>query len=207
MKPDWDRFLRRWTRSFTIARVESMKERTSPLPGAASGRKWRIRAPHIRPNPRRGATNATSIAVVKLARTPSDRRLAMRRVPSDTCVASARAKTSRSRRRTQCRCTRIALRKTLQGTTQAGCAQSTRWQRAGATPEEMDEVDPNQSQRRGTYEPPQVMVVYPNNSDERVAHRIADGRGPQRTESRERRLIRCSELRDHDSHDHREDRV
>ena len=55
-----------------------MKERTSPLPGAASGRKWRIRAPHIMPNPRRGATNAISIAVVKLERTPSDRRLAIR---------------------------------------------------------------------------------------------------------------------------------
>jgi catechol 2,3-dioxygenase-like lactoylglutathione lyase family enzyme len=26
--------------------MESMKEPTSPLPGAASGRKWRIRAPH-----------------------------------------------------------------------------------------------------------------------------------------------------------------
>ena len=96
VKPDRDRFLRRWTRSFTIARVESSKERSSP-PGAASGRKWRIRAPHIMPNPSRGATNATSIAVVKLARTPSDRRLATRRVSSDTCVASARVKTSCSK--------------------------------------------------------------------------------------------------------------
>ena len=45
--------------------------------------------------PRRGATNATSIAVVKIARTTSDRRLATRRTRSDTCVVVARAKTSR----------------------------------------------------------------------------------------------------------------
>jgi hypothetical protein len=71
VKPDRDRFLRRSTRSFTMARVESMKERTSLLPAAASGRKWRIRAPHIRLKPRRGARNATSITVVKLSSTTS----------------------------------------------------------------------------------------------------------------------------------------
>ena len=32
--------------------------------------------------------------------------------------------------------------------------------------EEMEEVDPYQSQRRRTYEPHKVMVVYPNNGDE-----------------------------------------
>jgi hypothetical protein len=36
----------------------------------------------------------------------------------------------------------------------------------------MDKVDPYQSQRRRTYEPHEVMVVYPNNGDEQVAHRI-----------------------------------
>src|SRR4029077_12358294 len=44
----------------------------------------------------------------------------------------------------------------------------------------MDKVDPYQSQCRGTYEPHKVMMVDPNNGDEQVAHRIADGRGPQR---------------------------
>ena len=62
----------------------------------------------------------------------------------------------------------------------------------------MDEVDPYQSQRRRTYEPHKVMVVYPNNGDEQVAHRIADGRGPQRPESRECWLIWCPQLQYHD---------
>jgi hypothetical protein len=65
--------------------------------GMASGRKWRIRAQHIRPKLRRGATNETSIAVVKLARTTSDRRLAIRRVRAETCVGSARVNTSLSK--------------------------------------------------------------------------------------------------------------
>jgi hypothetical protein len=97
VKPDRDRFLRRRTRSFTIARVRSMKERTSPLPGgrplAAGGGPGRRISDRT---PRRGQTNAASMAVVKLARTPSDRRLAIRRIPSETCVASARVNTSRS---------------------------------------------------------------------------------------------------------------
>ena len=41
---------------------------------AASGRRWRMSAPQIRLKPKRGATNATSIAVVKIARTTSDGR-------------------------------------------------------------------------------------------------------------------------------------
>jgi hypothetical protein len=49
----------------------------------------------------------------------------------------------------------------------------------------MDEVAPYQSERRSTDEPHKVMVIDPNNGDEQVAHRIADGRGPQRPESRE----------------------
>jgi hypothetical protein len=73
--------------------------------------------------------------------------------------------------------------------------------------EEMDEVNPYQSQRRRTYEPHEVMVVDPNNGDEQVTHHIADGRGPQRPEIRECRLLRCLELQYHDGHDHREDRV
>jgi pimeloyl-ACP methyl ester carboxylesterase len=56
-----------------------------------------MRAAQISAKPRRGATNATSIAVVKIARTTSDRRLATRRTRSDTCVVFARAKTSRSK--------------------------------------------------------------------------------------------------------------
>ncbi|HMF60563.1 MAG TPA: hypothetical protein VK595_09330 [Vicinamibacterales bacterium] len=43
-----------------------------------SGRTWRARAQQISAKPRRGATNATSIAVVNTARTTSDRRLATR---------------------------------------------------------------------------------------------------------------------------------
>jgi hypothetical protein len=39
----------------------------------------------------RGATNATSIAVVKLARTTKDRRLATRRVRADSCVPTVLA--------------------------------------------------------------------------------------------------------------------
>jgi hypothetical protein len=81
------------TRSFTVARVRSLKDGHGRLP-AAAGRKWRIRAPpHIRPKPKRGATNATGIAVMKLASTTSERRLAIRRVCADTCVASAPAST------------------------------------------------------------------------------------------------------------------
>jgi hypothetical protein len=38
------------------------------LPGGF-GLKWRMSVPQIRPKPKRGATNATSIAVVKIART------------------------------------------------------------------------------------------------------------------------------------------
>jgi hypothetical protein len=56
-----------------------------------SGRKWRIRAAPIRPKLTRGMTNASSIAVAKLPRTTSDRRLAIRRIRADTCVSSARA--------------------------------------------------------------------------------------------------------------------
>jgi hypothetical protein len=73
--------------------------------------------------------------------------------------------------------------------------------------EEMDEVDPYQSQGRWTHEPHKVMVVYPNDGDEQVTHPIADGRGPQRQKIRECRLIRCLKLQYHDCHDHREDSV
>ena len=58
-----------------------------------SGRTWRSRAPQISAKPTRGATNATSIAVVKIARTASERRLAIRRVRTGTSTASARAST------------------------------------------------------------------------------------------------------------------
>jgi hypothetical protein len=71
----------------------------------------------------------------------------------------------------------------------------------------MREVDPHQSESRRTYEPHEVMVVYPNNRDEQIAHHIADGRGPQRPDRREYRLIRSFEFQYHDGHDHREDRV
>ena len=53
----------------------------------------------------------------------------------------------------------------------------------------MDKVDPYQSQARGTYELPEIMVVYPNDSDEKVARRIADSGGPERPEIPECRLI------------------
>jgi hypothetical protein len=46
-----------------------------------SGRKCSIRAAQIKPKPKRGVTSATSVAVVKPARTKIDRRLAMRRIP------------------------------------------------------------------------------------------------------------------------------
>jgi hypothetical protein len=65
----------------------SDEDRRDRLPGT-TGRKWMIRA-QMRPKPIRGATIATSIAVVKLARTMSDRLLARRRVRADTCVALA----------------------------------------------------------------------------------------------------------------------
>src|SRR5256885_12370894 len=66
------------------------------LPGA-SGRTWRSNAPHIRAKARRGATKATIAAVAKIARTARERRLAMRRARSDTCLACACANTSRSK--------------------------------------------------------------------------------------------------------------
>ena len=72
---------------------------------------------------------------------------------------------------------------------------------------EMGKVDPYQSQRWRTYEPHKVMMVDPNNGDEEVAYRIADGRVPQRSESREYRLVGCLELQYHDGHNHREHRV
>jgi hypothetical protein len=50
-------------------------------------------------------------------------------------------------------------------------------------------------------------MVDPNNGDEQVAYRIADGRVPQRPESREYRLVRRLELQYHDGHDYREHRV
>src|SRR4029077_20206084 len=56
-----------------------LKDRHGPLQGG-SRHKWRIRAPHIKPKPTRGATNAISIAAAKIARTTSDRHRAMRRV-------------------------------------------------------------------------------------------------------------------------------
>lgn len=64
---------------------------------ATSGRKCRISAAQITPKPTRGATSATSIAVVNPPRTISDRRLARRRVRTETCVASAWANTWRSK--------------------------------------------------------------------------------------------------------------
>ena len=56
-----------------------LKDRHGRLP-ETSGRKCRIRAPHIKPKPTRGATNAINIAAAKIARTTSDRHRAMRRV-------------------------------------------------------------------------------------------------------------------------------
>src|SRR5262245_44844068 len=73
--------------------------------------------------------------------------------------------------------------------------------------EEMDEVNPYQSQRRTTYEPHQVIVVYPNDGNEQVAYGVTDGRWPQRPERRESRLIRRFQLQYHDGHDYREERV
>ena len=78
------------------ARMPSLKDRHGRLP-EASGRKWRSRAAHITPKPRRCATIATSIAIVKPARTTSDRRLAMCRIRVDTCAAFAWANTSCSK--------------------------------------------------------------------------------------------------------------
>jgi hypothetical protein len=46
--------------------VRSRKDRPCQL-AVASGRRWRSKAAHIRPNPRRGAKNATAMAVVKRA--------------------------------------------------------------------------------------------------------------------------------------------
>jgi hypothetical protein len=71
----------------------------------------------------------------------------------------------------------------------------------------MDEVHPDQSQPRWTHEPHEIVVVDPDNGEEEVTHRIADGCGPQRPESRECRLTGSPELEYHDGHDHREDRV
>ena len=45
-----------------------------------------------------GATIATSVAAIKLASTPRDRRLALRRTLSDTRPVSAQAKTSCSKK-------------------------------------------------------------------------------------------------------------
>jgi len=47
--------------SRTFLDLCNLKDRQGRLPGT-SGRRWRIRTPHIRPKPRRGATIATSIA-------------------------------------------------------------------------------------------------------------------------------------------------
>jgi hypothetical protein len=76
-----------------------------------------------------------------------------------------------------------------------------------ASSEEMNEVDPHQSQRRSTYEPHEVMMINPNDRYEEITHRIADGGGPQRPEIGECRLLRCLELQYHNGYDHCEDRV
>jgi hypothetical protein len=52
-----------------------------------------VKQPHIRPKARRGATNATGTAVVKIARTTRDRCLAIRRV-SSTMTVTITAKTA-----------------------------------------------------------------------------------------------------------------
>jgi len=145
---------------------------------------------------------------VKLARTINDRRLAIRRIRADTRIASAWGQYS--------------VFEDVVGNIDAHeqpCVKHYRGRREPGTRnpcgrkgqerhhEEMDEVDPYQSQRRRTYEPPKVVVVYPNNGDEQIAHHIADDRRPQRSESREHRLIRRPEVQYHDGHDHREDPV
>lgn len=58
--------------------------------------------------------------------------------------------------------------------------------------EQMNEVDPYQSQRRSAHKPHKVMMVYPNNGDEELRRRIADGRRPEGPESPECRAIWCS---------------
>jgi hypothetical protein len=43
----------------------------------------------------------------------------------------------------------------------------------------MDEIDPYQSERWRTHQPPKIVMVDPYDGDEEVTHRIADGGGPQ----------------------------
>lgn len=59
---------------------------------------------------------------------------------------------------------------------------------------QMNEVDPDQSECRSAYEAHQVMMINPNNHDEKVARRIAQRRGPQRPDRPERRLLRRLEF-------------
>jgi hypothetical protein len=81
--------------------------------------------------------------------------------------------------------TRTALRKTHRGLCEPGTRNPCGRKGQERRHEEMDEVDPYQSQHRRTYEPPKVVVVYPNNGDEQIAHHIADDPRPRRPESRE----------------------
>jgi hypothetical protein len=74
----------------------------SALPGTSTGLGRERLGPQVEeqgpqtgPKPRRGANEATSMAVVKIARRTSDRRLARRRARSVTCQV-ARASTFRS---------------------------------------------------------------------------------------------------------------
>ena len=68
--------------------------------GEASGRKWRTGAAHIRPKAKRGATSATSMAVVKLASTTRDRRRAIRRVRAVFYLVGDSARVNNSRSKT-----------------------------------------------------------------------------------------------------------
>lgn len=68
--------------------------------------------------------------------------------------------------------------KGYRGRRQPGARNPCRRKRQERHHEEMDEVDPYQSERRSTDKPHKIMVVDPNNGDEQVAHRIADGGGP-----------------------------
>jgi hypothetical protein len=152
-------------------------------------------APRIRPKPKRGAMTATSIAVVKIPRTTSDRRLAVRRVRAGTCAASARASTSASKKfvgnidaHEQPRVEHD------RGRREPGARDPRGRKRQERHHEEMDEVDPDQSQRRRTDEPHQVVVICPDDGDEQVAHRMADGRGQrgQRAENAGSSASRCA---------------
>jgi hypothetical protein len=62
-------------------------------------------------------------------------------------------------------------------------------------------IDPNQPRCRFVGETQQVIVIYPNNGNEQVTHKIAQRSWPQRQKGYERGMLWRPQIQDHDRDD------